>query len=237
MVRDKNSPKLHLPATEFRPGDPKSIVPLKIEGAGNAGRFARTHSLRKRKHAAKSPQVRRKHSAFPARMVLTVSFVLAPETGLSCLRRRVMRSIIACLTSASGCQAHTTSPSAFSAFVLCATSVHRIPRPTFCDDRETPLFKGTGRARSAGDLGDVNAHACDTLARRANQFVALPPGRVQVPAWVAFFGRYPSSSNHFVSALTPRPSCRRSSIPPPSPAAPRAANISPAPCRRASCRP
>ena len=36
---------------------------------------------------------------------------------------------------------------------------------------------------------------------------------------------------------TARPSCRRSSIPPPSPAAPTAANISPAPCRRAACRP
>ena len=47
------------------------------------------------------------------RMVLTVSFVLAPETGLSCLRRqRNARSIVASLTSASGYQAHTTSPSA-----------------------------------------------------------------------------------------------------------------------------
>ena len=34
-----------------------------------------------------------------------------------------------------------------------------------------------------------------------------------------------------------RPSCRRASILPPSPAAPTAANISPAPCRRVSCRP
>jgi hypothetical protein len=31
------------------------------------------------------------------------------------------------------------------AFVLCVTSVHRIPRPTFCDDRETPLYRGGTR--------------------------------------------------------------------------------------------
>ena len=36
---------------------------------------------------------------------------------------------------------------------------------------------------------------------------------------------------------TSRPSCRRSSILPPSPAAPTAANISPAPSRSAACRP
>jgi len=47
--------------------------------------------------------------AFPARLVLTVSFVLAPETGLCCLRHQ--RECLASLTSASGYQAHTTSPS------------------------------------------------------------------------------------------------------------------------------
>ena len=38
-------------------------------------------------------------------------------------------------------------------------------------------------------------------------------------------------------SATSRPSCRRPSILPPSPAAPTAANISPMPSRRASCRP
>jgi len=39
-------------------------------------------------------------------------------------------------------QNHTTSPSAALSFVFRHCCVHRIPRPTFCDDRETPLERG-----------------------------------------------------------------------------------------------
>src|SRR5450432_4438355 len=42
------------------------------------------------------------------------------------------------LTPASGCQDHTSSPSASGALVSRAISVHRIP-PYVRDDRETPL--------------------------------------------------------------------------------------------------
>jgi hypothetical protein len=87
-----------------------------------------------------SPQVRRfnRHSL---RDGFTVSFVLAPETGLCCLRRqRDCRSILASLISASGYQAHTTSPSASVRLVGTHRHVHRIPRPTFRDDREAPLL-------------------------------------------------------------------------------------------------
>jgi hypothetical protein len=51
------------------------------------------------------------------------------------------------LTSASGCQDHTTSPSAMSsASSLRAISVHRIP-PHVRDDRETPLvWDGMGES-------------------------------------------------------------------------------------------
>jgi hypothetical protein len=45
------------------------------------------------------------------------------------------------LTPASGRQDHTTSPSASSALVSGALSVHRIP-PYVRDDRETPLCVG-----------------------------------------------------------------------------------------------
>jgi hypothetical protein len=49
------------------------------------------------------------------------------------------------LTPASGCQDHTTSPSASSAFVKGAIRVHRIP-PRVRDDRDTPLeWDETGR--------------------------------------------------------------------------------------------
>jgi hypothetical protein len=43
------------------------------------------------------------------------------------------------LTPASGCQDHTTSPSASGALVFGTVSVHRIP-PHVRDDRETPLL-------------------------------------------------------------------------------------------------
>jgi len=65
-------------------------------------------------------------------MVLTVSFVLAPETGLCCLRhlrdakhhRKVDISV-----GISG--PHDFAVREVSAFVLCAIRVHRIPRSTF----------------------------------------------------------------------------------------------------------
>jgi len=55
-------------------------------------------------------------------------FVLSPVTGLFCHRRS--QDNPATLTPASGRQDHTTSPSASSAFVSHAISVHRIPLPT-----------------------------------------------------------------------------------------------------------
>jgi len=65
------------------------------------------------KHTSKSPRITPFSSGIPARMVLTVSFVLFPETGLSCLRHwRDAKSIAANLTPASGRQNDTTSPSA-----------------------------------------------------------------------------------------------------------------------------
>jgi len=52
------------------------------------------------------------HPAFPARMVLTVSFVFSPETGLFVSVIPEKRQLLKNLTSASGCQDRTTSPSA-----------------------------------------------------------------------------------------------------------------------------
>ncbi len=91
------------------------IDPSPGEGVGNAGCQAHPQPCvqmkRARKQVTTSSAEHSRHSR--TRMVLTVSFALAPETGLCCLRRRPRcGSIIANLTSASGCQAHTTSPSA-----------------------------------------------------------------------------------------------------------------------------
>jgi hypothetical protein len=70
-------------------------------------------------------------SGIPCAMVVPVSFVLAPETGLVVsVSSAQCASIVADGISASGYQAHTTSPSASRTLVLSATLVHRIPRPT-----------------------------------------------------------------------------------------------------------
>ncbi len=70
-----------------------------------------------KKHASK--RVPRNHPAFPHAMVLTVSFVLSPVTGLFCHRRSADMVLSkpgwadltsANLTPASGRQDHTTSP-------------------------------------------------------------------------------------------------------------------------------
>jgi len=112
------------------------------------------------------------HPAFPHAMVLTVSFVLSPATGLVCHRYpRIWQSLpgradfaSANLTPASGRQDHTTSPSAATSLVrtFCDHSriqrtrpaipsrakrcrVHRIP-PRVRDDHDTPLC-GVGREK------------------------------------------------------------------------------------------
>src|ERR1700736_3218427 len=72
----------------------------------------------------------------PCAMVLTVSFVLSPVTGLCCHRR--LRITPRNLTPASGRQDHTTSPSAPAPLVLRRYRIHRIPHPTFVTTR-TPL--------------------------------------------------------------------------------------------------
>ncbi len=84
----------------------------------------RTRSLawRERKpHERSHHRFGRNDPAFPARLVLTVSFVVSPETGLIASVASVMRSIIARLIPASGYQDATTSPSA-----PCASSL-RMP--------------------------------------------------------------------------------------------------------------
>jgi hypothetical protein len=79
-------------------------------------------------------------------MVLTVSFVLSPVTGLVCHRHQ--RIIAANLTPASGCQDHTTSPSAISAVRLRPHRVHRIPQPTFVTIAKRP----SDRVRDGTDV-------------------------------------------------------------------------------------
>src|SRR5712664_1075305 len=107
-----------------------------LEGVGNAGcpwhpqprvRFALVEM-----HT--SQRVPRNHPAFPHAMVLTVSFVLSPVTGLFCHRRPADMFLSkpgwadlnsANLTPASGRQDHTTSPYAATSLVRTPLIAHR----------------------------------------------------------------------------------------------------------------
>ena len=123
------SPALHAPSIKRAQGMP---------GAG------RTRSLawKSKNHTSQSPQVRRNDPALPARMVLTVSFVLSPETGLSCLRRR--RNIIRRLDASVGASGpHDFAVRKARVLVRNAACVHRIP-PTSVTIAKRPSV-GTGR--------------------------------------------------------------------------------------------
>ena len=134
------------PATRTRPGVATSSL-FKTEGAGKAGcRYAPAASCAKRKSTrAKSPQVRSGNPAFPARMVLTVSFVLSPVIGLSCHRHRrdeKHRRQLDASVEASRPHDFTVRGKRHSSFDS-ATAI--ASRPNIRDDREAPLFMGTGR--------------------------------------------------------------------------------------------
>ena len=84
------------------------------------------------------------HSGIPCATVLTVSFVLSPETGFvvsvpSATRKRCRRVGI------SVGKDHTTSPSASAAFVRRTASVHRVPCPTFVTIAKRPSWSGGTR--------------------------------------------------------------------------------------------
>jgi len=114
-----------------------------------------------------------KRSGIPCTMALRLTPRSSRRSGFLVTVTGAMQSIVAGLTSASRRQNHVASPYALRALVSRTESVHRIPRPTFSDDRETPLYPGAqDPARSARDLPDVTSKsACDTMTRRANQVV------------------------------------------------------------------
>ena len=115
---------------------------LRAQGMPGARR-ARSLACKNKKHASIVTTVTPDTPGIPRAMVLTVSFVLSPVTGLSC-HRRPRGACFPDLTPASGRQDHTTSPSAVIAFVESAARVHRIPLRVR-DDRETPLVSERDR--------------------------------------------------------------------------------------------
>jgi hypothetical protein len=112
----------------------------------------RTRSLacKNKKHASKSPQVRRKirpslRNGFNGLLrALPGDRAFLPPSPVRCA------SIVTKLTSASRCQDHTTSPSAPAPIVSRHYRVHRIPHPTFVTIAKRPSF-GYRMARACRD--------------------------------------------------------------------------------------
>src|SRR5438477_9966966 len=100
-------------------------------------RCARSLACKNKKHTSIVTTVTPETPGIPRTMVLTVSFVLFPVTGLCCHRR--LADLSANLMPASGHQNHTTSPSTSVLFVKSTIGVHRIPSRVR-DDREPPLW-------------------------------------------------------------------------------------------------
>jgi hypothetical protein len=134
----------HLPATRSASELCHQQVPRKKEGAGNAGRADRTHSLacEWKKHTSLSHHRSSRITRHSLRDGFTVSFALSPETWLCCLRRRRDAKHPRQLDT---CQDHTTSPSARNIARQSMCRVHRIPRPTLVTIAKRPSFSGTGR--------------------------------------------------------------------------------------------
>ena len=122
----------------------------------------------------KSPQVEADQSGLPCAMVLTVSFVLSPVTGLSChCHPRDAERVFANLTPASGRQDHTTSPSATCALRPARRRVHRIPHSAFVTIAIRPSSRRDGGMHSA----DFSKRRSDLFLREG---VDKNSGRVPV---------------------------------------------------------
>jgi hypothetical protein len=109
-----------------------------------------------------------KRPAFPARLVLTVSFVLSPVIGRFCHRR------LADVSAKLDISVEMSGPHDFTVH-SCAVrqrrqSVHRTLRLTFVTIAKRPSYRTQDNAKCAGDLGGMTTPTRrDTLARRANQ--------------------------------------------------------------------
>jgi hypothetical protein len=138
------------PATLFAPGF------CKQSSLGNRGRrecrmLSRTRSLacKTKKHTSKFTTGTPKRSGIPCAMVLTVSFALSPETGLSCLRhwRDVKTSSPTWHQRRDARTTRLRRPLSV-AFVFSREKRPPHPVPNVRDGRETPLFKERRMARS-----------------------------------------------------------------------------------------
>src|ERR1700676_5460736 len=121
--------------------------PRKTEGAGKAGcpPHPQPRVRNKTKHTSVVTTGSPVSPGLPCAMVLTVSFVLSPVTGLSCHRR--LRNTFRRLDASVGASGpHDFAVRISAARQRVATCVHRIPHPTFVTTAKRPsVWGGTGR--------------------------------------------------------------------------------------------
>jgi hypothetical protein len=171
-------PLRHAPSLsrrDLRPSCFKTFVPLTEEGAGNAGRLARPQPRTQKKKAYERSHRRfaENDPASPAQWCYGFLRARPGDRAFLSPSSAQCASIVADLISASGYQAHTTSPSASVPFVT-GTSASIASRAHVRDDRETPLLVARDARRGAIDLPDVTTEStCDGLARRANHLASL----------------------------------------------------------------
>jgi hypothetical protein len=143
----------------------------------------------KKARKLKSPQVRRNVPAFPARLVLTVSFEVSLVIGLSCHPAQC-EALSRVDTSVEISGRYDFAVRDRHIRRVCCR-VHRIFRPTFSDDRETPLLTGrktrqelplicpssqAGRLRQIGTTGK-SLRALETGCQRFQKHVPKAQGR------------------------------------------------------------
>src|SRR6185437_2245957 len=151
---EHNDEKTHLrsPAARFRPGHASTCVPRKQEGTGNAGCSAAPMARLQQKKQAAVTTGPAGTTGIPCAMVLRFIRDLPGVPGLiaSIASRIAARD----LTSASGGQDHTISPSAERIARLATYQASITSRPNVRGDARTPLLAGQDARRKTSDLPD-----------------------------------------------------------------------------------
>jgi hypothetical protein len=153
---------------------PLSAPSLKSEGAGNAGRVMRTHSLvcKNKKHTSVVTTGPPKRSGIPCangfngflRALLGDRAFLPPSQATMRKHHRQLDTSV----GISGPHDFAVRDSARSS---CAPSASTASRANVRDDSRNAPLVGQDGERSAADLGlRSTRRACDKLTRRANQF-------------------------------------------------------------------
>jgi hypothetical protein len=127
-------------------GMPDSCLPPPEKGAGNAGRSMRptVSCARWGRRRTRAYRSHRLHPAFPTQWFYGLLRALPGEPGFFATVVPKKLSLPRNLTPASGCQDHTTSPSASVTLVLSDFGVHRIP-PRVDDVGQRPLVGRDGK--------------------------------------------------------------------------------------------